>query len=176
MQIFIEREAYHIRSGKNIRKEKWEVWEHEIADHRAPMSNFWIALRLRLFTQNFKTSPLWHYDPCFTLSSFCSALLNTHYKNSARNKGRCKWKCHLMQISSIKFFSMTLPAWQIWIILQMDNFLAIMPVFLPNRNYVFTALQMYNSLWLILPEMAFIVQKQNKTICTSFLCLYCFLW
>ena len=76
-------------------------------------------------------------------------------------------KCHLMQISGNKFLSMTPPAWQIWIILQMHNFFGNNTSFLSNRSYVFTAFQMYNSLWLILTKMAFIVQKK-ETIWTSF--------
>ena len=76
-------------------------------------------------------------------------------------------KHHLMQISGRKFFSMIPPAWQIWIILQMYNLGGNNASFLPNRNYVFTAFQMYNSLWLILTKIVFIVPKKKKTIWTS---------
>lgn len=75
---------------------------------------------------------------------------------------------HLMQISGSKFLSLTPLAWQIWITLQMYNFFGNNASFLPNRNYVFTAFQMYNSLWLILTKMDFIVQKKKKTIWTIF--------
>lgn len=77
-------------------------------------------------------------------------------------------KCHLMQISGSKFLSMTPPAWQIWIILQMHNFFGNNTSFLPNRSYVFTTFQMYNSLWLILTKMVFIVVQKKETIWTSF--------
>lgn len=87
-------------------------------------------------------------------------------------------KCHLMQISGSKFLSMTPPPWQIWIILQMHNFFGNNTSFLPNRSYVFTTFQMYNSLWLILTKMVFIVQKKKKK--KQFeqvsLYLYCFIW
>ena len=81
-------------------------------------------------------------------------------------------KCHLMQISGSKFLSMTPPAWQIWIILQMHNFFGYNTSFLPNRSYVFTAFQMYNSLWLILTKMVFIVQKKKRNNLNKFLCVF----
>lgn len=80
-------------------------------------------------------------------------------------------KCHLMQISGSKFLSMTPPAWQIWIILQMHNFFGNNTSFLPNRSYVFTTFQMYNSLWLILTKMVFIVQKKRNNL-NKFLCIF----
>lgn len=76
-----------------------------------------------------------------------------------------------MQISGRKFLSMIPPAWQIWIILQMYNFGGSNVSFLSNRNYVFTAFQMYNSLWLIPTKMVFIVPKKKKNL-NKFLCVF----
>ena len=81
-------------------------------------------------------------------------------------------KHHLMQISGRKFFSMIPPAWQIWIILQMYNLGGNNASFLPNRNYVFTAFQMYNSLWLILTKIVFIVPKKKKNNLNKSLCVF----